>query len=272
MALGDYSNNDNNKRKYYEPNVKSPYGVSNTDGIDPSALSYRFTLGMLVISIAPMLPSAKPDDQKVWDHENEVSIWLTHYNAKLLLNEIEYMQSHPDTVNNGGVFTRSGGIISFSNGKELGASGPCLIIRKTDPDTGEATSVYAYQFKTDFYKAARNYDPSNPSATEIINYPNFEVEQLKELLRTYTSSMSGAHAYSQMYIERFDTTKMNTKLRLIMDKLGIEAPDYSQKNNGGSNNRSFFNGLGSSRNAGNSIPSEGGMRSTTMDALADDME
>ena len=57
MALGDYNNN---KRKYYEPNVTSPFGVSNTDGIDPSALSYRFTLGMLVISIAPMLPSAKP--------------------------------------------------------------------------------------------------------------------------------------------------------------------------------------------------------------------
>ena len=120
MALGD--SNNNNRRKYYEPNVTSPYGVSNTDGIDPSALSYRFTLGMLVISIAPMLPSAKPDDQRVWDHDNEVSIWLTHYNAKMLLNEIEYMQAHPDAVNNGGVFTKSGGLISFSNGKELGAS------------------------------------------------------------------------------------------------------------------------------------------------------
>ena len=86
--------------------------------------------------------------------------------------------------------------------------------------------------------------------------------------------MSGAQAYSQMYLERFETNRMNTKIRLIMDKLGIEAPDYSQKNNGGSgsNNRSFFNGLGSSRNAGNAIPSENGMRSTTMDALADDME
>lgn len=38
MALGNY--NDNNNRRYYEPLVYSPYGTSNTEGVDPSALSF----------------------------------------------------------------------------------------------------------------------------------------------------------------------------------------------------------------------------------------
>lgn len=270
MALGDYNNGDNTKKKYYEPDVTSIFGVSNTDGIDPSALSYRFTLGMLVVSISPMLPSAKPDDTRIWDHDNKVSIWLTHYKAKMLLDEIEYVQTHPDTVNNGGVDTRSGGLISFSTGKELGASGPCLIIRKIDQDTGEAVSTYAYQFKTDYYRSVRNYNPSAPSENELVNYPNLEVEEFKDLLRTYSSSIGGAQAYADMYYQRFDTNKMNTKVRLIMDKLGIEGPEYSKKSSGG--NRSFFsNNAGS--NSGNSIPSSNNnMRSTTMDALAEDMD
>ena len=270
MVLGDYNNGDNTKKKYYEPDVTSIFGVSNTDGIDPSALSYRFTLGMLVVSISPMLPSAKPDDTRIWDHDNKVSIWLTHYKAKMLLDEIEYVQAHPDTVNNGGVDTRSGGLISFSTGKELGASGPCLIIRKIDQDTGEAVSTYAYQFKTDYYRSVRNYNPSAPSENELVNYPNLEVEEFKDLLRTYSSSIGGAQAYADMYYQRFDTNKMNTKVRLIMDKLGLEGPEYSKKSSGG--NRSFFsNNAGS--NSGNSIPSSNNnMRSTTMDALTEDMD
>lgn len=270
MALGDYNNGDNAKRKYYEPDVASSYGVSNTDGVDPSALSYRFTLGMLVVSISPMLPSAKPDDARLWDHDNKVSIWLTHSKAKMLLEEIEYIQAHPDTVNNGGVDTRSGGLISFSIGKELGASGPCLIIRKIDQDSGEAVSTYAYQFKTDYYRSIRNYNPSAPNESERVNYPNMEVEEFKDLLRTYASSIGGSQAYANMYYQRFETNKMNTKIRLIMDKLGIENPEYSKKSSGG--NRSFFSNNGGGASSGNSIPSSNNMRSTTMDALAEDMD
>lgn len=270
MALGDnYNGGDNNKKKYYEPTVNSPFGTSNTDGIDPSAISYQFSLGMLKISIAPMLPSAKPGDRQLWDHSNEVSVWLTHIKARLLLNEIEYVQAHPDTINNAGVNTGTDGLISFSNGKELGASGPCLIIRKIDPNTGEATSVYAYQFKTDYYKTVRNYDPHNPTSFERTNYPDFEIDVLKQILRDYSCSIGGAQAYANMYHQRFDTNKMNTKIKLIMEKLGIESPEYNRRND---SNKSFFNNQNVGKTASNSIPTNNGMRSTTMDELAEDIE
>ena len=85
MALGDnYNGNDNNKKKYYEPILYSPYGTSNTDGVDPSALSYSFFNGLLKISIAPMKPGAQPGDRQLWDHDNAVSVWLTHVKARML--------------------------------------------------------------------------------------------------------------------------------------------------------------------------------------------
>ena len=83
--------------------------------------------------------------------------------------------------------------------------------------------------------------------------------------------MSGAAAYAQQYYGRFDANKMNTKVRLIMDKLGIESPDYSKKEGNSNSGRSFFAAAGAGRES-NSIPSSRGMRSATMDELADDIE
>ena len=94
MALGDnYNGNDNNKKKYYEPILYSPYGTSNTDGVDPSALSYSFFNGLLKISIAPMKPGAQPGDRQLWDHDNAVSVWLTHVKARMLHDEIIEIQN-----------------------------------------------------------------------------------------------------------------------------------------------------------------------------------
>ena len=50
MAFGD--NNDNNSRKYYEPTVYSAYAMSNTDGVDPSALNFQFTLGECLLRVS----------------------------------------------------------------------------------------------------------------------------------------------------------------------------------------------------------------------------
>ena len=55
MALGD-----ENKKKYYEPLVYSPYGTSNNDGVDPSALYYQFYISLLKISIYLMFTNDKP--------------------------------------------------------------------------------------------------------------------------------------------------------------------------------------------------------------------
>lgn len=270
MALGDY---DNNKKKYYEPILYSPYGTSNTDGVDPSALSYQFYNGLLKISISPMLPNAKPNDKQIWDRDNAVSVWLTHVKAKMFCDEIKYVLAHPDECNNGGVPTGTDGLISFSSGKELGVSTPCLIIRKIDPESGSVQSVYAYQFKDKHYKAVRNFNPDSPTEYDSVNYPNLEIENLITILEDYYKSTSGAIAYSVMNGMKYDIHRNNTKMALIMDKLGIEKPEYGNGNSGGG--RSFFS---SNQGSGNKNNGEfTGMnppvtRSTTLEQLEGEME
>ena len=232
MALGDYSkNNDNNSKKTKEPIVYSPYGTSNVDGIDPSAISYHFYNGLLKISISPKKSNIKPGEQSFWDYENGISIWLTHSKAYMLLQEIEYVLEHKDTCINGGVATRSGGLISFSTGKELGCASPCLIIRTVNSE-GVITASYAYQFK-DNYEAVRNFDEN--TKYENIKYPNLEIEEFKTLLREYAISSCGATAYSVINNSKYETNKMQSRLSLIMDKLGIDTPKYTKQQS------SFFN-------------------------------
>lgn len=264
MALGD-----DNKKKNYEPVLYSPYGTSNTDGVDPSALSYQFYNGLLKISISPMLPNAKPGDRKLWDTDNQISVWLTHAKAKMFHDDIVYLLAHQDECNNVGVASGPEGLISFSNGKELGVTSPCLIIRKID-QTGSVLAVYAYQFKTEYHSSIRNFNPENPSGYEPNIHPNLEIDNLLTILDEYSKHIGGAAAYSVMNAMKYDMSRMNTKFSLIMDKLGVEQPDYY---NGRSNNTSYFSGQPKNSVPSNFMPSPSApMQNTSMEELGQDIE
>lgn len=260
MALGD-----ENRKKYYEPLLYSPYGTSNVDGVDPSALSYQFYNGLLKISISPLLPNAKPGDKRMWDNDNQIAVWLTHAKAKMFHDDILYLLDHPDECNNVGVSSGNEGLISFSNGKELGVTTPCLIIRKIDKD-GNVIAVYAYQFKDQYHKSIRNFAPEDPSTHEQIIHPNLEIENLLTILEEYSKHIGGAAAYSVMNGFKFDISRMNTKVGLIMDKLGVEQSDYYHNNSG----QSYFSGQ-PKQNSNNFMPSPAPMQSTSMEELGDSM-
>lgn len=263
MAFGD---NDNNQRKFYEPSVYSGYAMSNTDGIDPSALNYQFVNGLMKISIAPMLPNAKPGDRELWDRDNAAVIWLTHTKARMLAEEIKYVMAHPDEVNNGGVPSGSDGLVSFSTGKELGATSPCLIIRKLDPNDGTVVSSYAYQFKSEYHYSIRNFDKASKDFDKFF-YNDLEIDQFVTLLESYYQNMTGAVAYGVLYGAKYDIQKNHTKMKLIMDKLGIEQnPEYSKGGNN-YNNRSFFSKNDNGGNGNNLPNANSGMRQSTIDDI-----
>lgn len=266
MALGNYNNNDSNQKKGYEPILYSPYNTSNREGVDPSALSYQFYNGLLKISISPMKAGVKKDDVDVWDHENAGAVYLTNVKARLLADEIKYVMEHQEDVYNAGV-PSANALVSFSTGKELGATSPCLIIRRLDTNTGEPVSSYAYQFKDNHYFGVRNFDPAKPAEHVEYNYPNTEINMLIDILTQYSVSASGAAAYMNMYANKYDTSRLNTKIGLIMDKLGIESkPEYSKGNSGGS---SYFNNRGGQY--GNSTSSSN-MRSNTLEGLESELD
>lgn len=251
MALGN--NYDNNKREQL-PVYYSAYNIGNKDGIDPSALGYSFYNRMLKLSISPL--KMNNGDKVSYDHENAAIVWLTHTKARILHDEI--LKVLNGEISNGGVPTGAEGLVRFIDGKELGVPGYCLVINKVN-EAGEVTASYAYEFKTKHHYAVENFDPKDSSHKKVY-HNDIEIKQLLDMLQSYYMAMTGAVAYSVMDATRFTTNTANTKMDLIMSKMGIEykpgttsRPSYSG---------SFFDGSSSS-----SSDSDRSMRAATMDDL-----
>lgn len=269
MALGDgagYGNTDNNK-KMYNPESYSHYNTSNDTGVDPSALSYTFWNGSLKISIAPMLPN--PSVSKKWDYKNAGVAWLNHTAARILYSQMEKVLN--GELENGGARIIGKGdnttLITFSNGKEIGSAFYCLIIRTIDSQ-GVIQQTFAYEFKQSYFGIS-NFDASN-SKFDKTNYENTEIDQLKDLLKEYYLAMTNATAYSVRAEMRFDHAKINTKLGLIAEAMGVEFKG------GGTTGRSssYFDQQGndSSSNDDNGMSrGDGGSRNMSMEELENSM-
>ena len=251
MALGNY---DNNKKNQFMPVYYSQYGAGNKDGVDPSSIGYSFYNRMLKITISPL--KMNQGDKVSYDHDNSAVVWLTHTKARLLHGVINRVLK--GEIANGGVPTGPEGLIRFSDGKELGVNNYCLIINKVN-ESGEVTSGYAYEFKAKHHYVVDNFDPKDSSHKKTyIN--DLEIQQLLDLLEAYYISMTGAMAYSVMDGMRFATYSNNTKIDLIMSKMGIDyKPGTTSRQSSGS---SYFDS-----NRGTSSDSDRSMRAATMEDL-----
>lgn len=243
MALGSTYNNN---KQQYSPTVYSNYKMSNTKSeIDKTSISFTFWNNSLKISIAPM--KATTDNSISFDFENAVAIYLNHTKARMLAHEIEMFMTDPKKYNSSGVPSGQG-LITISNGSEFGVKGACLVIRKINAE-GQVESSYAYQFKNEYYYSVRNYQEKDSKFDQCYeDYVSLEIEQLLTLLKTYYEAMSSAMAYSVVDSMKFDHSRINTKLELIANKLGIQ---MGKGGNGGQRQESYFNrAAGSSSNTG----------------------
>lgn len=246
---------DNNNRDEYLPVYYSKYGTGNADGIDPSALSYSFYNRMLKLSISPL--KMNNGDKISYDHENAAVVWLTHTKARMLYDQITRVLS--GEISNGGVPTGTEGLIRFCDGKELGINNYCLIINKVN-ENGEVVSSYAYEFKTHYHYAVENFSPKD-SGHKKYYYDRIEVDQLLDVLKSYYEAMTGAMAYSVMDAMRFTTNSQNTKMDLIMSKLGVEyKAGMTSRSSSGS---SYFDNHSESSSNNNNRE----IRTATMDEL-----
>lgn len=235
MAIGN--NYDNNKEKQFNsPTVYSNYKVSNTEGFDPSALNFTFWNGMLKIGVSPL--KSNPGDEIQFDYENNVEIYLTHIKARLLASEIALFKENPSAYNNVGVNTPKG-LISISNGKEFGITAPVLIVRKIDME-GKIEASFAYQFKSEYYFAIRNYDADTGAFDKIYNN-NIELDMLENLLIDYYHSMNGAIAYSVMEYGKYKDTRTTNTLNSMAEKLGVDTKYKGNRSSSGQKPQSIFN-------------------------------
>lgn len=229
MSLGkSYNNNKSNDN--YNVQVYSKYGFGNPlSKIDPTALSFRFWKGSLVISILPRI--ATNDDSIDYDKQNAISIYLSHTKARLLAYDILEFLNNPGTISSAGVVSGAG-LITITDGSEFNSSNPCLVIRKKGEDGGIQSS-YAYEFKSDYHFTVRNYNEKNDTFDQHL-YPQLEIDEFVTLLEEYYKSMTNALAYSFMEVNKYHQSK-------VEQALGIGA--------GNKSSNSFFNGKNTNNNS-----------------------
>lgn len=234
MSLGQLQNNNNQNKTKNSPIVYSGYNFTNAESkVDETRLSFSYWNNMLKMTISPKTGMSEQGYAEWGDDKSSLSIFLTHTKARMLHDEICMFIQNPDLYNNLGV-SSGAGLISISNGKELGVSNPCLIIRKLNGETGDIEASYAYEFKQDYHFAIRNFDESTKEFDKVFDN-NLEIEQLKTLLMSYYTAMTGAIAYTVMEQSKYNNSRMNTKLDSISEKLGIEYNtngNYTKKSSG----------------------------------------
>ena len=246
MAYNSYSNNKD-ANKPFEPNVYTAYRWNNAESnVDKTCMTTGIWKQLMKIGIFPIKETN--GDNISFDMENGLIVYLNHAKAKMLANELRNFLHDPDTYN--GVGVSSGQVtITISNGSEFGTKNPIFVIRKVD-DVGNVTSSFAYEVKSDYYFAIRNYTGGREFSKEIETYRNLEIEEMIMVLEDYCKSMTYAVAYSMMDANKYNYDRALGRINSIADKLGIEVNRTSTKGSGFSSSTSFFNNAGNTSNDG----------------------
>lgn len=256
MALGD--GNNQNKKNDNDRAVYSAYSNGNPDSaVDPSKYSITFWGGLMKLAISPKV--ASNDNSISYDHENNIELYLSHTKAMILAREIKDLISGKAEGNSVGVHTgmKSDGLVLITDGKELGVTGYCLVLMKLD-ENNIPVSSFAYEFRQNYHYAIRNFNQDNGKYDKVF-YENLELEQLVLALEEYYKAMVGAQAYAASNMAfKFDISRFNQNIGLIMDKLGIQRDSRGSKQ---PPNRSAFG-----RNASS------GQQSNSREMSMDDMD
>ena len=86
-------------------------------------------------------------------------------------------------------------MIGIFTGDSVGASSPCIVLKKVNAETGAVDSEYAYQIKTS-YEAISDFDEKNPSGfARHEDYPYMELEMIIDQLNDYARFASKAVAF-----------------------------------------------------------------------------
>lgn len=265
MALGNTYNNNQGRSNTPELTVYSGYRMNNAESkIDATCMTFRFWKSNLCIGIFPRKNTG--NDEIAFDMDNGITIYLSHTKARILKHELELFLSDPIKYNSVGVPSGQAAI-SISNGSEYGKNNPVITIRKV-AETGEVVSSFAYEFKTNFHYAIRNYDGKNfDSAYE--DYKNIEIEQLITVLDEYVKASTNAIAFTVMDQRKYSFTRLESKIEAIASSLGVDTAKSSNNNRGRYTSTSYFNNNSSANSDNGNGYSAGsvGYGSATIDDL-----
>lgn len=247
MSLGTYNNS--NAKKDYSPTTYSPVRFYNSESkVDPSCMSFSFWKQLLKISISPYNQNTSEGSYPSIDKDASIEIYLSPMKAKLFLS---YLKNIRDTGkcewNNVGVNTNKG-IIYFTEGKEFGQNGQFIVIKIIDQESGNCMSSIAYEFNSN-YSAIVNYNGGSDFNRDNTFAPSIEFDMFISVLENYVESVNYAIAATVVDNQKFDVSRITTRIMSIQDKLGIQqsgegrsyGKSYFDNNNGQGGNSSDYN-------------------------------
>lgn len=247
MALGStYNNNQTSTRQ--DVTVYSNYRMNNAESkVDATCMTFRFWRTNLCLGIFPRKNTG--NDEVSFDMDNGITIYLSHTKARMFMNELKHFLEDPVAYNAVGV-TSGAAAITISNGSEYGKNNPVITIRKVD-ENGSVIASFAYEVKTDYYFAIRNYDGTNYDE-EKDEYKYIEIEQLITVLDEYVKASTNATAFSVASQQVYPLNRIDNKVEAIAQSLGVEL----RSGNGNQhkyNNSTFFNKNSQSKSEGSNV-------------------
>lgn len=236
MAIGDNGGNTSFATSNYVGKVfeNTYYSRLNFKNGESKKLSIMYKLGLMVLEI-----SRGVGNGDTYKSEPEETIYLSPMKAHLLVNQIndmlEYRKS--DEIDKNRAFGVNAGMnekvtyIAFSVNEDKSIA---VTIGKFDGN-GVITESSTFNMSNDFNYALAWDDLSANSLSKV--YDNdAEILMLRDAIDQFSRAMAGGYGYANLDMARYDYTRMNKRVDLIFDKLGIDRVSYGNNRSGGTNN------------------------------------
>lgn len=219
MSLGNF--NSNVKKKNYSPITYSNFKLYNGESkVDPTCLNFAFWNGLMRISITPI--AMKQDSTPKLEKESSVDFYIGPNKAKMFLYYLKEFKTNQDKYINVGIGTNKG-ILYLTNGKnEFGVESMFIVIKLIDFPNNKIIAEAAYEFNTNIF-GITNFKDQNLKFDKNYDFAKFaEIDMLIDIMTSYINSASYAYAATVIDANKFDTSRINTKINSIQEKLGID--------------------------------------------------
>lgn len=241
MAIGDdRNNNSNGNGKLYENTYYSRLRAKTSDG--KLALGYSFRSGLLIISIA--------EQKDGFRYEDLEAIHLSPTKATILAEQLKTFKREMEAGNlvpgkAYGVNAGMGEKVTYI-GAHIDDEAKVLITIGKFDSNGQIVEQATTNFNKEYHYGLEWNNIESMDLSKVY-YDNLELDQLIVLAEDFGRAMSGAYAYSNADLTRYDNARILGKMDPIYDKLGIERRS-SSGNGGNRGTNNFLNNAGTSSN------------------------
>ena len=251
MALGSNTYQNNNQQQNFEPSYYSRFRIKNA--VENLSLTFTYWKGLLKLSISQSNDNTNNNGGgKVVEL---ASIHLSPLKARLFANCVQKVIDDTESSSSYGVNTGTGasnGLIAI--GREMGKA--YLIIAKVNGD-GSFEAKQRFDFNINYNFSLKFSDFDKLSHVKEMD-DNIELVIFRDALIDYSRAFVGAYAAATHDIGRYETGKINSLIRNIAEKNGIQTK---------SNNSNFGTGFFNGSSGGYDTPSSSGNKKYSVDSI-----